>query len=59
MLTLVLRLRQACDHPYLVSFDPASVQESIQEEVTDPDDLAMFMSSLKMDANNCEICGER
>jgi SNF2 family DNA or RNA helicase len=59
MLTLILRLRQACDHPYLVSFDPASVQESIKEEVTDPDDLAIVMSSLTMDTNYCKICGER
>lgn len=64
VLTMLLRLRQACDHPSLVTktlgVDKDALQNSIlQSDESDDaaDDLANMMSGLGVSSSKkCEIC---
>jgi SNF2 family DNA or RNA helicase len=64
VLVLLLRLRQACDHPSLVSKDykkdiegiePAAVKEGNEIGATDADDLIAAFGKLGV-TRNCQMC---
>lgn len=67
ILLLLLRLRQACDHPALISKDftkdvdaieskPPPSQGDDEEDKQDVDELANIMGSMALAARTCNIC---
>ncbi|KAI1397509.1 SNF2 family N-terminal domain-containing protein [Hypoxylon fuscum] len=62
-LVLLLRLRQACDHPKLVEGKLEKDKDALTEETkpkksdTDMDALADLLGGLDVEAKHCEICG--
>ncbi|KAH9885484.1 SNF2 family N-terminal domain-containing protein [Xylariomycetidae sp. FL2044] len=62
-LVLLLRLRQACNHPKLVEGKLEKDRDALSEEtrpkktVTDVDDLADLLGGMAVEATHCEICG--
>ncbi|KAI1741614.1 hypothetical protein F4680DRAFT_414540 [Xylaria scruposa] len=62
-LVLLLRLRQACNHPKLVEGKLEKDKDALSEEVrpkknnTDVDALADLLGGLDVEAKHCEICG--
>lgn len=62
-LVLLLRLRQACDHPKLVEGKLEKDKDALAEEAkpkkadSDMDALADLLGGLDVEAKHCEICG--
>ncbi|KAI1826717.1 hypothetical protein F4861DRAFT_42884 [Xylaria intraflava] len=62
-LVLLLRLRQACNHPRLVEGKLEKDKDALSEEArpkkigTDVDALADLLGGLGVEARHCEICG--
>ncbi|KAI1777270.1 SNF2 family N-terminal domain-containing protein [Hypoxylon cercidicola] len=62
-LVLLLRLRQACDHPKLVEGKLERDKDALTEETkpkkadADMDALADLLGGLDVEAKHCEICG--
>ncbi|KAH7101206.1 SNF2 family N-terminal domain-containing protein [Auriculariales sp. MPI-PUGE-AT-0066] len=63
VLVMLLRLRQTCDHPSLVSKDyRADLEEQLKEKENDDEDdrdanaLADMFNDLKVDATKCTVC---
>ncbi|XXG95731.1 hypothetical protein Hte_002001 [Hypoxylon texense] len=62
-LVLLLRLRQACDHPKLVEGKLEKDRDALAEETkpkkadSDMDALADLLGGLDVEAKHCEICG--
>ncbi|KAI0187560.1 SNF2 super family protein [Xylaria flabelliformis] len=62
-LVLLLRLRQACNHPKLVEGKLEKDKDALSEEVrpkkneTDVDALADLLGGLDVETKHCEICG--
>ncbi|KAI5856704.1 SNF2 family N-terminal domain-containing protein [Durotheca rogersii] len=62
-LVLLLRLRQACDHPKLVEGKLEKDKDALSEETkqkkgdADVDDLADLLGGLDVEAKHCDICG--
>lgn len=62
-LVLLLRLRQACDHPKLVEGKLEKDKDALSEETkpkkadSDMDALADLLGGLDVEAKHCEICG--
>jgi hypothetical protein len=65
VLTMLLRMRQACDHPSLVTASLATDQDAVNataaklDEVDDADDLADMLSGLGVGGKKCEVCFTR
>ena len=61
VLTLLLKLRQACNHPYLVNFstvEEAELPKNAQDQ-QEGDSLSSLMSSLTVASSNlCSLCQE-
>ncbi|KAJ3393912.1 hypothetical protein HDU92_007392 [Lobulomyces angularis] len=57
-LTLLLRLRQACNHPFLVGYNLTSNDEIVQTQPENDElsDLAAMVGSLNIEKSNCSIC---
>ncbi|KAG4217193.1 hypothetical protein PC116_g34326, partial [Phytophthora cactorum] len=62
-LVLLLRLRQACDHPKLVEGKLEKDKDALSEETkpkkneADVDALADLLGGLDVEAKHCDICG--
>ncbi|GFZ45489.1 Hydrolase acting on acid anhydrides to facilitate cellular and subcellular movement [Saitozyma sp. JCM 24511] len=57
VLTMLLRLRQACDHPALVTASLAVDSDELKLAVDDADDLADLLGGLGVDkGKKCEMC---
>ncbi|KAI1322748.1 SNF2 family N-terminal domain-containing protein [Xylariaceae sp. FL0255] len=62
-LVLLLRLRQACNHPKLVEGKLEKDKDALSDETrpkkndADVDDLADLLGGLGVEAKHCEICG--
>ncbi|KAI0640403.1 SNF2 family N-terminal domain-containing protein [Trametes meyenii] len=62
VLTLLLRMRQACNHPGLISEDYKKDKEAIepksasQNEDDDDDDLAAMLGGLTINRKPCQVC---
>ncbi|KAI1371062.1 SNF2 family N-terminal domain-containing protein [Hypoxylon crocopeplum] len=62
-LVLLLRLRQACDHPKLVEGKLEKDKDALSEDTkpkksdTDVDALADLLGGLGVEAKHCDICG--
>jgi hypothetical protein len=60
VLTMLLRMRQACDHPSLVTASLAMNATAAKlDEVDDADDLADMLSGLGVGGKKCEVCFTR
>ena len=62
ILALLVKLRLACNHPYLVAFESDNSEDLLAKELTKADDqdgvndLISMMGKMDVKSNFCTIC---